>query len=524
MQIVPIIDLAEWAEDDFSGRCARAGVTRNKSRQDRTGWDYIVEFRAREVAGVPADLQPVGMSARVQVKSKEKDRPFVDLKLSNALRFAKDATPCFLALYQATEGGEPVRVFARHVWNDEIALALKRARKADLEGRADLHKLTVRYRFSDEDEHTDDLVAWLDSAVAARTRYAEEKMALVATLGFEDGAIHGNLSFAAEDLEALIDHQIGLSHAAPTVNVTIVHRRFGMDARTPLFSGTPDFARLRSRPHPARVRVRPSDGGDIWLDGELFLPAVEAPQALMKLRVVADFLEIVINGKNQGQVTLNRDPDLKRGLASHRALVAVTRIAAAGPLKLLVTCDGYPNIPAEVSLADIAEDDALQQFSNVVACLETASAGILPSELTVSQREIDIAWNAIVDFNGMVAGTDFNGVFELAEAPSDTLSMPTATLFFDYVEIGDWDFGAVVRRAVEHFDLDCATGRIALGPARVVEALARRASGQEILGELYSLYRQAFLPEKKTALEMCGGSYQGLLAMSGTSAAAAQED
>jgi hypothetical protein len=83
-------------------------------------------------------------------------------------------------------------------------------------------------------------------------------------------------------------------------------------------------------------------------------------------------------------------------------------------------------------------------------------------------------------------------------------------------------FGAVVRRNVGQFELDGATGRIALGPARVVEALARRAGGNEILGELYALYQQALLPEKKTALEMCGGSYRGLLAMSGKSAAPAE--
>jgi hypothetical protein len=522
MQDISIIDLGEWAEDDFSGRCARAGVTRNKSRQARTGWDYFVEFPASRVAGVPADLQPVETAARVQVKSKRKGRPFVDLKLSNALRFAKDPSPCFLVLYQATENGEPIRVFARHFWTDEIAIALKRGRLADVENRPDLHKLTVRYSFGDSDEHTDDLVGWLASTVAGRSRYAEEKMALVATLGFEDGAIHGNLSFAAEDLEALIDHQIGLSNTAPTLNVTIVQRRFGMDAKTPLLSGTTSFAHLRSHPQPARVRIRPAEGDDIWLDGELFLPAVQAPQEIMKLRVVADFVEIVIDGKNRGQVTINHDPDRQRGLASHRAMMDVTRIAAAGPLRLLVTCQGFPNIPVEVTLSDVSVDDALQQFSNVIACLEKASAGILPADLAVSEREIDIAWNGIVDFNGMVTGTDFKGAFELAEASPGALSAPTATFFFDYVEIGDWVFGAVVRREVERFELDGATGSITLGPARAVEALARRASGQEILSELYGLYRQAFLPEKKTALEMCGGSYKGLLALSATSAALAE--
>ena len=33
--------------------------------------------------------------------------------------------------------------------------------------------------------------------------------------------------------------------------------------------------------------------------------------------------------------------------------------------------------------------DALQQFSNVIVCLEKASAGILPPDLAISQREIN---------------------------------------------------------------------------------------------------------------------------------------
>lgn len=35
-----IRDLADWAEAKFSSLCSAAGVVRNPSIQDRTGWDY----------------------------------------------------------------------------------------------------------------------------------------------------------------------------------------------------------------------------------------------------------------------------------------------------------------------------------------------------------------------------------------------------------------------------------------------------------------------------------------------------
>jgi hypothetical protein len=71
------------------------------------------------------------------------------------------------------------------------------------------------------------------------------------------------------------------------------------------------------------------------------------------------------------------------------------------------------------------------------------------------------------------------------------VSAPEAVYFFDYFEVSDGVFGAVVRRAIERFDLAGTTGRIALDPAGVVEALVWRPSGQEILGRLYGLYNQA---------------------------------
>src|SRR3954469_8928034 len=201
-----IVDLDSWAEDKFAGLCSSAGVTRNKSVQDRTGWDYLVEFPPANMRGVPADLRPTEVSAPVQVKSKRLGRPSVTLKLSNALRFAKDPLPCFVVLFLATSGSEPVRIFARHFWDQEIGQALLRAREAHAKGRDDLNKLSMTVSFGVQDEHSSDLIAWMAATSATRgDRYAEAKVDLARSLGFEDGFIHGNIQFEANDIEALVD-------------------------------------------------------------------------------------------------------------------------------------------------------------------------------------------------------------------------------------------------------------------------------------------------------------------------------
>ena len=312
-----IQDFGAWAEDHFSGLCARVGATRNKSQQDRTGWDYLVEFAPAPHDGAPADLRPPGHTVLVQVKSKARGRPFVDLKLSNALRFAKDSLPCFIVLYCATEGAEPVRIFAKHVWDEAIRAILLRARQAHADGRDDLHRMSIRFSFDDADDHTSDLTSWMHDSVTQRTRYVEEKLGLIRTVGFEDGRIRGSIQFAFEDLKALVDHQIGLSPAAPEMNITIKDSRFGIDARESILSGTPTTVHMQAHPVPCRVRLQPRRGDDIWIDGRFFQPAIpNLPTAFQKARVVADCMELILLADGPAKVNLHFDASEKYDLAS----------------------------------------------------------------------------------------------------------------------------------------------------------------------------------------------------------------
>jgi hypothetical protein len=513
-----IVDLGEWAEDKFSGLCSRAGVTRNKANQDRTGWDYLIEFRPVAMPDVPADLRPIEASARVQVKSKRAGKASVALKLSNTLRFAKEPLPCFVVLFLATKGSEPVRVFARHFWEQEINQALKRAREAHAEGRDDLNKLTTTLSFGLQDEHGSDLTAWMAATIAEHgDRYADAKADLVRTLGFEDGSIHGNIRFNVADIGALVDHQIGLTAAAPALNITIRERRFGVDTLTPLFEGVPDFARLQSHPRPCRVRVRGLTDDDVWLDGKLFVPGLpNLPIEFCKLRVVADFIEIVISGTSTGEVTFNLDRSTHRSLAGLRALANVLRAAKEGPLQFQISSDGKALTPFAVSMPGERSGEGIQQVSNVIACLEKASTGLLPPELTLSLGEIDHAWNAIVAFNGMVTGTNMKCRFTIRHEIPAVVGAAVSIFLYDYVDIGDWTFMAVVRRPILKFEIRRTEGSLECGPPRVVEAIVRRGTGNDHLAKIREFYAEACKIEQDGVLELYGGDYRAMMA--GTSA------
>lgn len=510
-----ITDLADWAEDCFSGLCSFAGVTRNKSGQDRTGWDYLIEFPVAKMPNVPADLRPAEQSARVQIKSKRSGRPIVTMSLSNALRFANDPLPCFIVLFLANDGRQPVRIFAKHFWQDEIGRSLKRARKAHADGKEDhLNKQTVTINLGSLDEHTNDLVSWMMETIAqCGAIYAEAKANIVRSVGFEEGRFHGLIEFKVDDLQAFVDHQIGLHPRAPPLVVRLKERRFGIDSVVPLFEGTPDFASIQSCGRPCRVRVRGSTGNDVWLDGTLFGPAMpNLPREFCKLRIVADFIEMVLTVTETGDVTFHIDDKEQRSLPGLRALMSILRAAKEGPIIFQVSVVGSGAITFTVRMPDVQMGpNELEQLSHICDCLAAASEGVLPAGLTLSIAEIYEAWNSIVDFNGMVTGTDFKGKFTFAEELPAFEHEPTGLIFYGYVDVGSWTFMAVVRRPIEKFEISGRQAILQCGSPRVLESIVRHGPGQEHLRDLRTLHSGACKMEGEGVIEICGGDFRAAL-------------
>ncbi|MBA3055362.1 MAG: hypothetical protein FP826_10590 [Sphingomonadales bacterium] len=220
--------LGRWAEKQFSSLCSEGGVIANKSEEDETGWDYLLEFPQAAVEGLPPDLQKIELSARAQVKSRERGKLVAELKLSNAHRFAAAPEPCFVVLAAATDGGHPVKFYAKHFWQDEIARTLKRLRQADYKSKP-TNQQSFDVSFDEMDNHTDDLIQWMRQVVASSgSDYANLKRDLNENLGYEDGRFFGTVTFLNNDIEKFVDHSIGLDAKIELTNARLVDRRFGI--------------------------------------------------------------------------------------------------------------------------------------------------------------------------------------------------------------------------------------------------------------------------------------------------------
>lgn len=177
--------LPDFAENHSAALCAEAGVVCNPSKQDELGWDFFIQYPSRRDPLKPADSQPAGDEALVQVKSTRAE-PFVArMKLSNALRAAQARQPFFVVLVVA--GGGTQAVYAKHFWRAKIERTLKRVRLAENAGDTQFNRRHFDIRMEPSDDHSADLLDWMRRTIEAEKDYLAAKSEILGTVGHEDG-------------------------------------------------------------------------------------------------------------------------------------------------------------------------------------------------------------------------------------------------------------------------------------------------------------------------------------------------
>ena len=171
-------------QDEFKLLCSSAEITRNPSFEDDYGWDFLVGIPMTAAEGVLTDKWPPPRSAFLQVKSTKCARPRLDLKMSNALRLAKNPAPCFMVLFHELKEGQ--QKYARLFGKKDTERARKRARRLSVEGKT-IHKTIISFAFSEQEEHTTDLLDWMANCVQGLAPdYGEANSRLTDRIGYED--------------------------------------------------------------------------------------------------------------------------------------------------------------------------------------------------------------------------------------------------------------------------------------------------------------------------------------------------
>ena len=388
------------AQRKFSWLCSEARLTCNGSEEDDHGWDFIVEIPAPSTHDLPADKVPALKQVLVQVKSTKGRSATTRLKVSNALKFAKAELPCFVILFHQYSDGRR-RIYARHFWEELIERALKRGREVSAAHKLP-HKATMNISFSDQDEHSDDLIAWMRATVNKLPKeYGREKQALYETLGYGEGNYRAEMTFGPlKGVEELVDHQLSLKDFLPVSHIKLIDARFGIDAPSPILESTSGEMELRPDSREGNVVLQASNGDIISLPATVRSPAIPGlPPEKLKLRIETWLFTAVVSSY---EITLQLDNPRDRKLPIERLVDLARFFSWNGPISVKLVAADWPPFNFSVNLSSTGNERVFQNFANIAKTLWKiqSRAGVATVELALC--DLENSWSELSVFHDIL--------------------------------------------------------------------------------------------------------------------------
>lgn len=475
--------LPDFAESHFAALCAEAGVVCNASKQDEFGWDFFVQYPARRDPSRPADSQPAGVEALVQVKS-TRAAPFVArMKLSNTLRAAQAWQPFFVVLVVA--GGDTPAIYAKHFWRDEIERTLKRVRLAENAGDTQFNRRHFDIRMDSGDDHSTDLLDWMRRTIEAEKDYLAAKTDIFGTVGHEDGYGLMNVTYAGT-AQDMLDLQLGLIEALPLARARYVPHRFGIAAAQPEFDVEGTTLQVTPVGKPATLRLQGgSPTSELMVEAMVYDAALpEGAEVRYRWRVDAGPLRIVGGGgKYQANVPMRYDE--RRTLLDLAIYLKLASWRGAGPIGIQLFLNNH-RVPLGSMTIDPKVTDAdwpamLRWTETLQTLAKVAHAG----QPEISIVELDDADPYLPRFVEFV----INPAIRMEYQPTGTAELPRAALYYVGCDVGGWGFLALIERPTRSETLPDGRRRVSFGTPRLLDAIVRLGPWRDHKGEIDAAYR-----------------------------------
>lgn len=475
--------LPQYAELYFATLCASGGVICNKADQDERGWDWFLEFPTRRSPRQPADMQPAGPEAMVQVKSTSAAPFTTRMKLSNAFHFAQARQPCFIVLVVATTGTPAV--YARHFWETEIARTLKRIRLAEHDGDARFNRRHIDFRMSEADLKAD-VIAWMrDTIEAVKPNYASEKARIACSVGHEDG--YGSLDVTFEgDPNDFLDLQLGLIESLPVLRGRYAPQRFGIEAQPRTIETEGSRLFIDAKPTPARLRLQGGSPTEALLvDADFYsaqLPGND--HTLHRWRVDAGPLRIS-GGNGKYSAALSMRAETRRPVTELTLFLTLANWHGKGPVGLELFVD---NKRAPLGVLNIDPVDGGDQWTDLrtwAKALEAVALAALVPAADVSISDLCNASPWLERFAGFVGSASIR-----IDSPLQATDNPVRAIAYHAVcDIGDWCFAAIVERNTKNVEIDSTTCRVSFGAPQLLDAFVQRGNCREMRDDLETAYQ-----------------------------------
>ena len=504
-----ISNLTSWSEKHFDSLCSEVGAISNRSQEDQTGWDFLVELPPDNHAHLPPDLRQIEQTVRVQVKSKEDGKPTSRIKLSNALRYAKSSDPCFLVLILANAGGHPIRIFAKHYWDVLIERTLKRLRENEANGK-EPHKSYLTVSFDSADEHTDDLLTWMRERIGSiGPEYTAVKRKIVSSVGYEDGGKSGIITFDSSMVENFIDHTIGLLPDFKPERVQLVDQRFGVKAKKPLFDGRPTYMQMQVEPKPCRLTIRAKDHRVLKLDGEIYASGFLGPNS--KVRIKATPIELITKGEYQITITYDFDGKTQHNLKNLRQLARLHSMAQQGPLEFSIASKSSQDLKFEGELPVEKDGGFMRHYEASIEAIQNLADYCDEDAIECSVSEMLKDYKNLFQFAGFILGGRTRIVLDLQSSdPKFQKLMCKSLLLYGHHQIGDWAFLSIIERPTTKDEICDGERVLEFQQPVIVDAIVRQGKVEDFLPDIRSRYKEVLEASQTGTVTLGDGNFTTL--------------
>lgn len=297
-------DLGSAGENHFSGWCAAAGITANKSVCDHNGWDIFIEYENPANIEDPHTLHEPLVECKIQIKSTDGRKRSVDIPLSNLKKMVTTPLPAFYVLLEFDASEFPTRAFIRHIDNELSGRVLKRIRElASLDKNVKLNKKTMRITFESETEILPLTAAQLKNKIIeivgkSASRYTSKKQQHLATTGYEDGKYIMRFSIDGEsNLEKLVNMSLGSGGKVEIKDVVSSAVRFGIPSDQPDLDSpiaTIELTNITPSEFGTITFKHPTKGTTVSFNVALYRSPLDEwlPDSMRKMRLESELLEV----------------------------------------------------------------------------------------------------------------------------------------------------------------------------------------------------------------------------------------
>jgi len=480
---VVIQRLPDFAENHFAALCAEAGVVCNPSKQDELGWDFFIQYLEHRDPSKPADSQPAGVEALVQVKS-TRAAPFVArVKLSNALRAAQARQPFFVVLVVA--GGDTQAIYAKHFWRGEIERTLKRVRLAENAGDTQFNRRHFDIRMEPVDDHSGDLLDWMRRTIEAEKDYLVAKTEILDTVGHEDGYGLMNVTYAGTAHD-MLDLQLGLIESLPLARARYVPHRFGIAAAQPEFDVEGATLQVTPVGKPATMRLQGgSPTTELMIDAMAYDASLpEGAELHYCWRVDAGPLRIVGgNGAYQANVPMRYDE--RRTLLDLAIYLKLASWRGAGPIGIQLFLNNHRVPLGSMTIDPKVTDADWPAMLRWTETLQTLTKAAHDGQPEISIVELDDADPYLPRFVEFVV----NPAIRMEYQPTGDGEPPRAALYYLGCDVGGWGFLALIERPTKSETLPDGRRRVTFGIPRLLDAIVRPGPWRDHQDEIDTAYR-----------------------------------